>query len=328
MSVGAFLTGFSGGVQSGRGLTGIARGFSRMTGINGRMDIDTGQDDAKVKARYLEKYDHFEREGRELVPADQSEERDGQPTASARSGNGSGAIFGDDRGVLSPPARAARALGGNGGMIEPAARAASTPTASSRSAQPTSSVRDGMVDYGGGLLPASLVRTESGGNWQASNNIEGSGGTGHFGRGQFSRGRLADAARAGVIPEGVSPTAFMADPEMQRRVEAWHVRDIQDFINDNGLGRFVGQTVNGIEVTPNGMLAVAHLGGSGGLRRHLESGGRYNPSDAFGTSLSDYMRTHAGGGVEREYRSAPRLTRGGTQSARRPSAWVQKWRGG
>ena len=148
--------------------------------------------------------------------------------------------------------------------------------------------------YNGVGLPPSLIRTESSGDWNASNNVAGSGGVGHFGRGQFSRGRLQDAANAGVIPQGVDPQAFMADPEMQQRVEEWHVSDINGFISSNGLDRYVGQSINGQEVTPNGMLAVAHLGGSEGLRRYLTSGGSYNPSDDYGTSLSDYMSTHAG----------------------------------
>jgi hypothetical protein len=99
---------------------------------------------------------------------------------------------------------------------------------------------------------------------------------------------------AGVIPQGTDPQAFMADPEMQARVEAWHVQDINDYIDRNGLREYEGQTINGQVVTPNGMLAVAHLGGSAGLRRYLTSGGGYNPSDAYGTSLSDYMARHAG----------------------------------
>lgn len=152
---------------------------------------------------------------------------------------------------------------------------------------------------GASALPASLIQSESGGDFAAFNDIPGSGGTGHFGRGQFSRGRLQDAMNAGVIPQGTTPEAFMADPSMQQAVEQWHVGDVQNFIDQNNLGRFVGQSINGTEVTPNGMLAVAHLGGSGGLQRFLETGGQYNPSDANGTSLSDYLTMHGGDQAQR-----------------------------
>jgi len=142
---------------------------------------------------------------------------------------------------------------------------------------------------------SSLIQNESGGNWQAQNDVPGSGGRGHFGRLQFSRGRLADAMRAGVIPEGTTPEQFMASPEMQQRVEAWHFSDIDRFISSQGLDRYEGQVISGLPVTRQGMHAVAHLGGNAGLRRFLESGGEYNPADAFGTRLSDYLGRHAGG---------------------------------
>ena len=145
-------------------------------------------------------------------------------------------------------------------------------------------------------LPPSLIGTESGGNWQAQNSEVGAGGAiGHFGRGQFGQARLQDAMDAGVIPQGMTPQQFMDDPAAQLRVETWHDADIQGFISRNGLDRYYGQTVGGVMMTPGGMLAIAHLGGNGGLRRYLESGGQYNPSDSFGTSLRDYAQTHSGG---------------------------------
>lgn len=147
-------------------------------------------------------------------------------------------------------------------------------------------------------LPASLIRTESGGNFRALNNEQGAGGRGHGGRGQFGHARLADAARAGVIPAGTTPQQFAQMPEpVQIRVENWHANDINQQIAKRGLDRFVGQNIGGTTVTPQGMLAVAHLGGIGGLDKFLNSGGQYNPSDSFGTSLSNYLATHSGQAV-------------------------------
>lgn len=150
-----------------------------------------------------------------------------------------------------------------------------------------------------GLMP-SLIASESGGNFRAQNDVPGAGGTGHFGRGQFSRARLEDAKRAGVIPAGMTPEEFLADEGSQQRVEQWHAGDIMGRIRQTGLDRYVGQEINGVPVTPEGMLAVAHLGGFGGLQRFLETGGQYNPSDAFGTSLADYLKSH---GMGQEYAS-------------------------
>lgn len=145
------------------------------------------------------------------------------------------------------------------------------------------------------LIPPNLMRNESGGNFAAQNNAMGAGGQrGHFGRLQFGQARLLDAQRAGVIPAGTTPQQFMADPEMQRRVEAWHFEDIDRQIAQRGLDRAIGTQIGGTTVTPEGMRAAAHLGGVGGLARFIQSGGQYDPADVNGTRLSAYLAQSAG----------------------------------
>lgn len=141
---------------------------------------------------------------------------------------------------------------------------------------------------GAGGLPSSIVQSESGGNWNALNS------EGYGGRGQFGAERLADAARAGVIPAGMTGLEYSRAPEaVQLAVENWHKADI---LGD--LGQYVGVDPDGAgpipPLTENSLLAVAHLGGKGGARKFVESGGRYNPSDSNGTSLADYAIRHAG----------------------------------
>lgn len=173
-----------------------------------------------------------------------------------------------------------------------------------------------------GLAPASLVRTESGGNFAARNDAEGAGGNGHFGRVQFGRARFAEAQAAGAVPEGMTIEAFGQDtPESraaQIQAEQWHFEDIQNRINSAGLDQYIGQTIGGVEITRDGMVAMAHLGGFGGLRQFLETGGRYNPADDNGTSLSDYARTHAGNtsGPSAQPFSPTNINRGGSNYAR------------
>lgn len=138
-------------------------------------------------------------------------------------------------------------------------------------------------------LPESIVRSESGGNWNALNS------EGYGGRGQFGKARLADAARAGVIPAGMTGEDYSRAPEeVQLAVESWHKNDIL-----GNLGQFVGVDVDGPgpipPLTENSLLAVAHLGGTNGAKRFVETGGKYNPADSNGTSLSDYAMMHAGG---------------------------------
>ena len=147
-----------------------------------------------------------------------------------------------------------------------------------------------MPAGGSGGLPASLVSSESGGNWGALNS------EGYGGRGQFGAERLADAARAGIIPAGMTGAEYSkAPPEVQLAVENWHKNNI---LGD--LGKYVGMDIDGAgpipPMTEDSILAVAHLGGTGGARQFIESGGSYNPSDSNGTSLADYAMSHSGGG--------------------------------
>ena len=149
----------------------------------------------------------------------------------------------------------------------------------------------------------SLIQNESGGNWQAQNSEVGAGGqAGHYGRLQFGHARLQDAMNAGVLPQGTSPQQFMADPAMQQRVEAWHFDDIDRQAQRMGLNQYVGQQVGGVLITQDAIRSMAHLGGIGGAARFLESGGQYNPSDSFGTSLRDYAQAHgtSAGGQSRQ----------------------------
>ena len=144
----------------------------------------------------------------------------------------------------------------------------------------------------GGGEYSRLFNKESGNNYGARNK------QGYVGRGQFGDARLEDARRAGVLPEGMDKEAFRRDPNTQQAVEKWHFSDINDFIDKRGLGAVEGKTVGGVPVTREGLVNVAHLGGKGGMEKFITSGGAYNPTDANGTRLSDYLAMGAqSGGV-------------------------------
>ena len=152
-----------------------------------------------------------------------------------------------------------------------------------------------MVDF-----PSSLIQSESGGNWSALNS------EGYGGRLQFGEARLADAARAGIIPQGMTGAVFSRLPaEQQMAVENWHFSDIDAQAERMGLNRFIGQSVGGIPITRDAILSMAHLGGIGGARRFLESGGASNPQDSNGTSLADYARAHGGSSRNGSSRQQP-----------------------
>jgi hypothetical protein len=61
------------------------------------------------------------------------------------------------------------------------------------------------------------------------------------------------------------------------------------------LDKYIGETIGGVHITESGIIAAAHLKGFGskkypGINHFLRSGGETNGEDAFGTSVSDYLR--------------------------------------
>lgn len=103
---------------------------------------------------------------------------------------------------------------------------------------------------------------------------------------QFSKPRLTEyKAETG---EDFTESEFLADEDLQDRVMSWHEQDIINYAMDNGLDQYMGQEIGGVTVDPSSIMAMAHLGGRSGMRQFIETGGKYNPKDKFGTHLSDY----------------------------------------
>ena len=138
-----------------------------------------------------------------------------------------------------------------------------------------------------------LAASESGGDYGIVNDL------GYTGRYQFGEARLTDFRDATGLD--FTMDQFRSNPELQERAYAWHMADIDRAITSNGLDRYVGQNVGGVPITIDGLRAMAHLGGVGGMTKFVTSGGAYNPADANGTSLADYgMKFGAGGGRSRQ----------------------------
>jgi hypothetical protein len=131
-----------------------------------------------------------------------------------------------------------------------------------------------------------LAASESGGNYGVVNDL------GYTGRYQFGDARLTDFRNATGL--NFTMDQFRNDPALQEQAYSWHIADIDRTIKENGLDRYIGQTVGGVPITLDGLRAMAHLGGVGGMTKFVTSGGAYNPADANGTSLSDYAVKFAG----------------------------------
>jgi len=69
---------------------------------------------------------------------------------------------------------------------------------------------------------------------------------------------------------------------------------LNKYILRKDIRRSVGRRINGIRITESGILAAAHLGGAGSVKKYLRSGGTKNSSDAFGSSIQYYMKKFSG----------------------------------
>lgn len=55
-----------------------------------------------------------------------------------------------------------------------------------------------------------------------------------------------------------------------------------------------GQEINNVKVTLSGIIAGAHLAGPRNVVRYIKSNGQFDPMDALGTRLSDYVKEFSG----------------------------------
>jgi len=144
-------------------------------------------------------------------------------------------------------------------------------------------------------IVASLDKTESRGGELDAETPPDSKGRIHGGRLQFGDARLKDYNAVHGTNYVATDMKNLTDEE-QTKIERWHFSDIDQFIKSRGLDAYIGQEINGTVLTEASLIAMAHLGGKGGMQQYLTSGGRYNPPDENKTRLSDYARIHRDAG--------------------------------
>ena len=99
------------------------------------------------------------------------------------------------------------------------------------------------------------------------------------GEGQFGMARLQDYMEDTGAEFDMD--AFIDDPMLQKKVGAWHIKDI-----DKEIAKIKNIPVN--LSNQNGLRAVAHLGGIEGMKKFISSNGVYNKKDELGTELMRY----------------------------------------
>lgn len=149
-----------------------------------------------------------------------------------------------------------------------------------------------------------LLRRESGGNWGIVND------GGYSGGFQFGEGAARDSGTysgddnlrdnrfggtfTGPNGETLTYDQWLASPEAQVATMGGWTQHLDSQIRGRGLDRYVGQTVDGVPVTMEGLYTGAHLGGIGGLSSWLRGSG--NPADGNGTRVGDYVAMGSGSG--------------------------------
>lgn len=109
---------------------------------------------------------------------------------------------------------------------------------------------------------------------------------GYMGKYQFGKSTLQTV--------GINNTSeFLKNPVMQEKAfKALLARNKWELKKE--ISRFDGKVINGIKITESGILAAAHLGGAGSVKKFLHSNGKNAFTDAYGTSVKTYIIKFAG----------------------------------
>ena len=105
---------------------------------------------------------------------------------------------------------------------------------------------------------------------------------------QIGSQRLADVNAA--LGTNYSQDDLINDQAIQNTVNDWHMRDLARQV-DSFMAELGDEAANW---SRNSLIAASHIGGVGGMKRHVRSGGEYDPQDALGTSVSDYVNRFRG----------------------------------
>lgn len=108
---------------------------------------------------------------------------------------------------------------------------------------------------------------------------------GYMGRYQFGKSTLKG------LGFNVTKQQFLNNPHLQDSAMMALLNHNKEKLQTY-IDIFDGQTVNGMYVSESGILAAAHLGGQGSVKRYFKNGKIF--SDAYGTKITSYMKQFSG----------------------------------
>lgn len=116
---------------------------------------------------------------------------------------------------------------------------------------------------------------ESGNNYSAINTY------GYLGKYQFGLSTLRG------LGFKVSKHEFLNNPELQEKAMYTLLKHNRKQLKKY-IRKYNGKVIHGVYITESGILAAAHLGGAGNVRRFFKKG--YDFKDGYGTTLTSYIQ--------------------------------------
>ena len=120
---------------------------------------------------------------------------------------------------------------------------------------------------------------ESGNRYDVTNTF------GYMGKYQFGKATLKG------LGYNVSRKEFLNNPDLQEEAMLSLLNHNKEKLQQY-IDVYDGKTINGIYITESGILAAAHLGGQGSVRRYFRNGKVFK--DGYGTKITSYMSQFSG----------------------------------
>ena len=120
---------------------------------------------------------------------------------------------------------------------------------------------------------------ESGNRYDVTNTF------GYMGKYQFGKATLKG------LGYNVSRKEFLNNPDLQEEAMLSLLNHNKEKLQQY-IDIYDGKTINGIYITESGILAAAHLGGQGSVRRYFKNGKVFK--DGYGTKITSYMSDFSG----------------------------------
>ena len=127
-----------------------------------------------------------------------------------------------------------------------------------------------------------LGSSESSNNWLCVNLI------GCFGEWQFAESTLMYLGYRKITLDKFLSHPDIFPRELQMKALKTLITVNLDLLMD--YQHFIGDSINGVEITKSGMIAASHLGGVATLMEFLNTDGKINRNDVLGTSICDYLK--------------------------------------